>query len=100
MQFISKVDESSDIDHDWLEFVRAQKEADLEEIIIENRLKPDETRRFVNNSFRDGLMKTVGTDIDRILPPMSRFGSGNRDVQKGNIIGRLKTFFEKYFGLL
>lgn len=100
MQFISKVDESSDIDHDWLEFVRAQKEVDLEEIIIENRLKPDETRRFVDNSFRDGLMKTVGTDIDRVLPPMSRFGSGNRDVQKGNIIGRLKTFFEKYFGLL
>ena len=100
MQFISKVDESSDIDRDWPEFVRVQKEADLEKIIIENRLKPDETRRFVDNSFRDGSMKTVGTDIDRILPAMSRFGGGNRDVQKGNIIGRLKTFFEKYFGLL
>ena len=100
MQFISKVDASSDIDRDWPEFVKAQKEADLQEIITENRLKPDETRRFVDNSFRDGSMKTVGTDIDQILPPMSRFGGGNRDVQKNNIIERLKSFFEKYFGLI
>ena len=100
MQFISKVDASSDIDRDWPEFVKAQKEADLKEIIAENRLKPDETRRFVDNSFRDGSMKTVGTDIDQILPPMSRFGGGNRDVQKNNIIERLKSFFEKYFGLI
>lgn len=100
MQFISKVDASTDIDRDWPEFVKAQKEADLEEIIAENRLKPDETRRFVDNSFRDGSMKTVGTDIDQILPPMSRFGGGNRDVQKNNIIERLKSFFEKYFGLI
>lgn len=100
MQFISKVDASSDIDRDWPEFVKAQKEADLEEIITENRLKPDETRRFVDNSFRDGSMKTVGTDIDQILPPMSRFDGGNRDVQKDNIIERLKSFFEKYFGLI
>ena len=100
MQFISKVDASTDIDRDWPEFVKVQKEADLEEIIAENRLKPDETRRFVDNSFRDGSMKTVGTDIDQILPPMSRFGGGNRDVQKNNIIERLKSFFEKYFGLI
>ena len=100
MQFISKVDASTDIDRDWPEFVKAQKEADLQEIITENRLKPDETRRFVDNSFRDGSMKTVGTDIDQILPPMSRFGGGNRDVQKNNIIERLKSFFEKYFGLI
>ena len=100
MQFISRVDASSDIDRDWPEFVKEQKEADLNEIIIENHLKPDETRRFVDNSFRDGTMKTVGTDIDKILPPMSRFGGGNRDAQKNNIICRLKSFFEKYSGLI
>ena len=100
MQFISRVDASTDIDRDWPEFVKEQKEADLNEIIIENRLKPDETRRFVDNSFRDGTMKMVGTDIDKILPPMSRFGGGNRDAQKNNIINRLKSFFEKYYGLI
>lgn len=100
MQFISNVDASSDIDRDWPEFVKEQKEADLKEIITENRLKPDETKRFVDNSFRDGMMKTVGTDVDRILPPMSRFGGGNRDALKEKIIDRLKSFYEKYFGLV
>ena len=99
MQFISKVDASSDIDQDWLEFVKTQKEAELNEIITKNRLKPDETRRFVSNSFRDGAMKTVGTDIDKILPPMSRFGGGNRDTQKNAIIECLTKYFEKYYGL-
>ena len=100
MEFISKVDASTDIDHDWPEFVRKQKETDLEEIITENRLKPEETRRFVDNSFRDGVMKTTGTDVDRILPPMSRFGGGNRDAQKERIVERLRSFYEKYFGLI
>lgn len=100
MQFISKVDASSDIDRDWEAFVKEQKEEELKEIIAENRLKPEETRRFIDNAFRDGVIKTAGTDIDRILPPMSRFGSGNRDLQKKKVIERLKSFFEKYFGLI
>lgn len=102
MQFISKVDESSDIDRDWPEFVKAQKETDLEEIIIENHLKPDDTRRFLDNSFRDGMIKTSGTEVDSLMPPMSRFGSGGKDRtnRKESIIGVLKSFFEKYFGLV
>ena len=102
MQFISKVDESSDIDRDWLEFVKTQKETELRGIIIENRLKPDDTRRFLDNSFRDGMIKTSGTEVDSLMPPMSRFGSGGKDRtnRKESIIGVLKSFFEKYFGLV
>ena len=100
MKFISTVDASSDIDRDWLEFVRRQKEDDLEKIISDNRLKPDETVRFMDNSFKDGSVKTTGTDLDRILPPMSRFGGGNRDAQKKRVVDRLKEFFDKYSGLV
>jgi len=62
-------------------------------------LKDEETRRFVENSFRDGTLKTTGTDIDKILPPASRFGGGNRTVKKQGIIAKLAAFFEKYFGV-
>ena len=69
--------------------------------INEDRLKPDETRKFVENAFRDGILKTTGTDIDRLMPPVSRFsGGGSRDQKKQTIIEKLKTFFEKYFGLV
>ena len=52
----------------------------------------------MENSFREGEVKTVGTDIDRLMPPVSRFG-GNRERKKQGIIDKLKAFFEKYFGI-
>lgn len=100
LMFIARVDESTDIDRDWIKFVKEQKETDLKKLIEENKLKPDETRKFLDNAFRDGVIKTAGTDTDKILPPMSRFGGGNREQQKNSIIEKLKEFYEKYFGLI
>jgi type I restriction enzyme R subunit len=34
------------------------------------------------------------------MPAVSRFGGGNRTEKKQTIIDKLKTFFEKYFGLV
>ena len=99
MSFIQRVDPSTDVDVDWVKFVSQQKEEDLNNLIKENKLKPEETTQFVNNSFRDGSMKTTGTDIDKIMPPMSRFGGG-RIEQKATVIEKLKQFFEKYYGLV
>lgn len=45
-------------------------------------------------------LKTTGTDVDRILPPVSRFGGGNRTAKKDGIIAKLQAFFDKYFGLI
>ena len=42
---------------------------------------------------------STGTDIDKILPAVSRFGGGNRSEVKKNVIVRLQLFFENYFGV-
>ena len=76
-----------------------QEETDLAEIIAGEKLKDEETRKFVSNAFRDGMLKTTGTEIDKLMPPVSRFGGGSRAKKKQGIIGKLKGFFEKYFGL-
>ena len=76
-----------------------QKEIDLKKIINDENLNEEETRKFLDNAFRDGQVKTNGTDIEKILPPMRRFGGGNRAKKKENIIVKVKKFFEKYFGL-
>ena len=65
----------------------------------EEKLKPEETRRFMDNAFMDGALKTTGTAIDRIMPPVSHFGGG-RAAKKQGIIEKLLKFFEKYFGLM
>jgi type I restriction enzyme R subunit len=98
-RFVSRVNMDTNVDEDWRKFVAEQKETDLASIIEEERLKPDETRRFISNSFRDGILKTTGTDIDRIMPPVFRFGGG-RAKKKQGLIERLLVFFEKYFGLV
>ncbi len=43
-------------------------------------------------------MKTTGTDIDKIMPPVSRFGGG-REKKKQGVIEKLLAFFERFFGL-
>jgi len=97
--FLATINASSKVDEDWQRFVREQKETDLETIIGEERLKESETRKFIDNSFRDGTLKTTGTDIDRIMPPVSRFGGG-RESRKQGVVARLTVFFEKYLGLV
>ena len=98
--FIETVNASTKVDEDWRRFVYEQKESDLATLINEEKLKQEETRRFIDNAFRDGTLKTTGTDIDKIMPPVSRFGGGNRDAKKQSVIGKLMKFFEKYSGLV
>lgn len=97
--FISGINEVDDVMNEWNEYVAKQRESDLEKLIQEEKLKPEETRRFLENAFREGEVKTVGTDIDKMMPPVSRFGGGNRTEKKQTIIEKIKAFFEKYFGI-
>ena len=89
----------SDIDVVWREYVERQKEQELENIITEERLKPEETRRFVEASFRDGAIRENGTDVASILPPMSRF-SKDRATKKETVLSRLRAFFERFRDIL
>lgn len=97
--FIANINEGDDIIAEWHDYINAKREEDLINIITEEKLKPEETRKFLENAFRDGEIKTIGTDIDKLLPPISRFGGGKRAEKKQGVISKLKTFFEKYFGI-
>ena len=97
--FIGSVNADTDVEKSWKDFVRQRKDEDLKEIIDSEHLKPQETRTFIDNSFRDGQVRTTGTDIDRILPPMSRFGGSNRQEKKKSVIDKIQAFFDRYFGL-
>ena len=99
--FINTMNAATVVERDWHTFVAQQKEEDLGEIIQTEKLKPEETKRFLDNFFRDGTLKTTGTDIDKLMPPVSRFGGGGgkRAAKKQGIIAKLASFFEKYLGV-
>ena len=98
--FIATINTQTDVNSDWRKFVLEQKETDLTALIAEEKLKEEETRKYIDNAFRDGGIKTTGTDIDKLMPPVSRFGGGNRAGKKQGIIDKLMAFFEKYFGVV
>lgn len=97
--FIAGINDVDDVMNEWRSYVVEQRDHDLNAIITEERLKPEDTRKFMENAFRDGEIKTAGTDIDKLMPPISRFGGGNRAKKKQGVIEKLKGFFEKYFGI-
>ena len=97
--FIAGINDVSDVMLEWRTFVAEEKERQLVTIIQEENLKDDETRRFMDSAFRDGSVKTTGTDIDKLMPPISRFGGGNRAEKKQTIIEKLKGFFDRFFGI-
>ena len=97
--FIADINVSPSVCEDWQRYVSKQKESDLAELITSERLKPEEARKFIDNAFRDGTLKTIGTDLDKIMPPANPFDKRSRENKKG-IIERIKAFFEKYIGLI
>ena len=97
--FIDGINDVDDVMTEWRTYVAEEKERELTAIIEEEKLKPEETRKFIENAFRDGSVKTTGTDIDKIMPPVSRFGGGNREEKKQGIITKLLKFFERFFGI-
>ena len=55
-----------------------------------------ETRKYFENVFKNGELKLSGSDISKCMPPISRFGGGNREEKKREIVEKFKEFFEKY----
>ncbi|MCM1473777.1 MAG: hypothetical protein NC040_06945, partial [Muribaculaceae bacterium] len=91
--------EISDIINEWHNYVAEERKKALQTLITEEKLKPEETKKFIEGSFRDGAVKTTGTDIDKILPAISRFGGSNRKAKKETVIEKLKVFFEKFWNI-
>ena len=98
--FVDSVSVTGQIDEEWARFITARREAELEQIIAEENLKPEETRAYVEMSFRDGGIATTGTAITKVLPPASRFTSdGGHAEKKQRVIEKLGAFFERFIGL-
>ena len=96
--FIAEVNAAGDIAEQWMAFVRERKRRDLAELVEAENLKGDEAVKFFEGALRDGVLKTTGTDIDRILPPLSRFGTA-RQQTKDRVIAALQILFDRYKGI-
>lgn len=98
--FVESLSVDGEIDQEWRAFIAARRDAELETIINDEQLRPDETRVFIDAAFRDGQIRTGGTAITRVLPPVSRFSAdGGHGEKKQRVIRLLDAFFDRFFGL-
>ncbi|MBO5741955.1 MAG: hypothetical protein J6R54_08285, partial [Bacteroidaceae bacterium] len=95
--FIDSITPTSDVNDDWNTFVRESQKKEIDAIIQEEKLRAEETYRFMQRSFQDGGVQEIGTEITTILPPVSRFNKGgDRTAKKNAVISKLKAFYDKF----
>lgn len=98
--FVDSISVDGAVDEQWRAFIAAKREVELEAIIEEQKLRPEQTRAYVESAFRDGQLRTSGTAITKILPPVSRFASdGGHGEKKKSVVEALTRFFDRFFGL-
>ena len=97
--FLAGINDVDDVLLEWNTFVAAEREAALRQIIQEENLREPETRKFLENAFRDGEIKTTGTDIDKLMPPVSRFGGGAAPKRSRPSSKSCKDFSGSFMGL-
>lgn len=100
---ISGINDVDDVMMEWHSYVAVERERELVRMIRDEELcEPErkENRKFVEDAFRDGEIRTTGTDIDQLMPPVSQFGGdGARAKKKQMVIDKLKAFFDRFFGI-
>jgi type I restriction enzyme R subunit len=101
LDFIKRESVSYDVSLDWVDYVREQKEKELNTIIEEEKLIKDKVIRFMDLAFEDGVLKTTGTVINDFLGSGSRLAQGpnNRIEKRKRVLGKLLELFEKYIGV-
>ena len=96
--FIEDANQMEDVQGEWKKYIAQKKDEELEKIIAEEKLKGEETRKFMDEAFQSGEVRTSGTAISSILPPMSPFDKRRREKEQ-TVIEKLKAFFERFFGI-
>jgi type I restriction enzyme R subunit len=102
--FVDSVSINGSVADQWQAYIAQRRVDELEAIIREENLRPEQAREFVAGAFRDGRLTVTGTAITKVLPPMSRFGGaggagGGHEAKKRTVIEKLSAYFDRYFGL-
>jgi type I restriction enzyme R subunit len=98
--FIARVNvqDVSDLDDAWAQYIGEQRSQELEQIIEDENLEGAATRVFMDQAFRSGAIQTAGTGLARIMPATNIFSpAGEHEAQRTRVVSKLQNFFERFF---
>ena len=102
IDFIKSLTVDQSVADEWKTYINQKKQEELDKIIIDEKLNPEETRKFIDESFKNGEIRENGTEVVKVLPPVSMFratGGQSRSEKKMNVLQKLVEFFNRFFGL-
>jgi type I restriction enzyme R subunit len=96
-RFIAQMtpDRGPDVGEEWERYIELEKKIQLNTIIAEEKLRPQETEAFMKRAFADGYVTETGTGIAKILPPVNPF-SPESGEKKQTVIEKLKAYLNKF----
>lgn len=98
--FVDNLSTDGKIDEEWRTYIQTRRQQELNSIIHDENLRPDETRSYIESAFRHGAIQITGTSITKVLPPTSRFSpDGEHSKRKQRVITKLSLFFDRFLGL-
>ncbi|MBQ6828248.1 MAG: hypothetical protein IJO46_09580, partial [Thermoguttaceae bacterium] len=91
--FIAELNPAADFDESWRTFVTKRRDAELAQIVAEERLNPDATLKFMKKAFRDGYVEENGAELTALLPRTSR--CARRDASTATLAEKKENVFDK-----
>ena len=93
-------DSTNDVFSDWQEFIKGEKARELDKIIDEEHLNKEKTYEFMRRAFASGEIRESGTDITKILPPVSFFNpDAKRPAMRRRVLAKPRSFFDRFFAI-
>jgi len=102
MNFINKTDlselkNSGDILESFYKYANKEKEIKINEL-VENESLKENSKRFIEKSINKGFVDYVGTELDNMLPPISR-RKGAREAKKQTVLQKIRNIVEIFIGI-
>ena len=98
--FVQQYTPAKDITNQWIAFVSKQAQQQIENIIVTENLKRNETIEFMRHSFQIGEVERFGDRITKCLPPMPLFGAGKqRSETKQRVLEKMLDYFDRFYDI-
>ena len=89
------------VDEEWQAFVAKKCGEEFDAIINAESLRPGPAHDFIQSAFREGTLRTSGTSLTKVLPPVSRFAAeGGHSEKKQRVTQKFQAFFDRFYGLV
>ncbi len=94
---LEKLKASSDLVGDFYKYAKERRELEVSILVENENLKP-EAKRIIDKAINKGEISRAGSELDSVLPPLSRRG-GAREQKKQSLIKKIRKVVKKFTGI-